>query len=268
MNRINVSLVLYNTRSIEIQRLLRVLRSCSLIDQIYLIDNSESISTIYKSLDVQYIYNNRNIGYGAGHNIAIEQSIKRKVKYHLVINSDIILNENTLIELYAKMESDKLIGIIMPKILNTDSSVQLLPKLLPTPFDLLLRVIKPFKMLFSLKSKQYTLEQYSDQELNVPIISGCFSLFRIEALKNVGSYDENFFMYFEDFDLSRRIHSSYNTIYFPSVAVIHKHERGASKSTKLFLTFIISAVKYFNKYGWYFDRERKKINNTVLSSLK
>jgi len=106
-----------------------------------------------------------------------------------------------------------------------------------------------------------------ETELNVPIISGCFSLFRVEALKRVGLYDEIFFMYFEDFDLSRRIHRNYKTIYYPKVKIIHAYDRGAAKSFTLFSIFIRSAITYFNKYGWFFDGERMKINNTVINQL-
>ena len=265
--KINVSLVLYNTNCSEIQNLLAVLRSSSLINQIFLIDNSETISKMYKTVGVQYIFNNKNLGYGAGHNIAIVESFKQNVKYHLVMNSDVIFNHNIIMDLYEKMESDNMIGIIMPKIFNHDGSVQLLPKLLPSPLDLLLRVVKPLRKIFSEKYNRYTMQKYMGNELDVPIISGCFSFFKVDALKQLGFYDDRFFMYFEDFDLSRRIHSNYKTLYYPKTSVIHSHERGAASNAKLFFIFIVSAIKYFNKYGWIIDRDRVKINQKVCSSL-
>jgi GT2 family glycosyltransferase len=264
---LNVSLVLYNSKYSEVQSLLEVLRSSSLINQIFLIDNSETRSEMYNATGVQYIFNNKNIGYGAGHNIAITHSVSQNVKYHLVMNSDIIIDPNVISELYEKMESDNMIGILMPKILNLDESVQLLPKLLPSPLDLLLRVFKPLRNMFSEKYKSYTMQDYMDNELNVPIISGCFSLFRVDALNKIGFYDDRYFMYFEDFDLSRRIHSNYKTLYYPKTSVIHSHERGAASNVKLFFTFFLSAVKYFNKYGWIVDRDRDMVNKNVYSNL-
>lgn len=264
---LNISIVLYKTEYSQVVQLIDMLRSYVDINKIYLIDNSPQKTEFSGDYRVDYIYNEGNIGFGAGHNIAIRRTIKDGEKYHLVINSDIAIDKPVINALIEKMDQNSNLGIIMPKIMNVDGSVQFLPKLLPTPLDLILRVIKPLKVIFPLKNKQYTLEEYSDRELNVPIISGCFSLFRVEALMNVGCYDENFFMYFEDFDISRRIHSSYDTIYFPSVAAIHRHERGASKNTKLFFTFLISAIRYFNKYGWFFDSERKKHNKTLLNSI-
>ncbi|MCY1560600.1 hypothetical protein D9M68_977500 [compost metagenome] len=103
---------------------------------------------------------------------------------------------------------------------------------------------------------------------NAPILSGCFTLLNLEAIKKVGGYDDNFFMYFEDWDLSRRIHQHYKTLYFPLVSVYHGYESGANKSSRLFKIFVNSAITYFSKWGWFFDSERKKINKKALEQFK
>jgi len=265
---LNVSIVLYKSEYSEITNLVNILKPNTCINHIYLVDNSPTKNNAFESSEIDYIFTGKNLGYGAAHNLAVQKSINDGLDYHLVLNSDISFDTATLETLLQKMEVNSDIGLIMPKILNIDGSVQFLPKLLPTPINLLIRVISPLRKIFYQKNKEYTLENYSEKELNVPIISGCFSLFKVEALKKVGLYDENFFMYFEDFDLSRRIHSKYKTIYYPVVSVVHSHERGAAKSFKLFKIFILSAITYFNKYGWFFDRERSKINNCVLNQIK
>jgi hypothetical protein len=103
---------------------------------------------------------------------------------------------------------------------------------------------------------------------NAPVLSGCFTLFNTEALQKIGFYDDSFFMYFEDWDLSRRIHQKYKTIYYPKVSITHEYESGANKNKKLFIIFIKSAIKFFNKWGWILDRERNKINNSALNQFK
>jgi len=266
--KINISIVLYNSDFNEIYNLVKLLRCNNCVNQIYLVDNSVSPNEFFDAVDVKYIFTGENLGYGCGHNLAIQQSIDAGVKYHLVLNSDIQFQSIVLPALLEKMDEDLEIGMIMPKVLNIDGSVQILPKLLPSPFNLLIRVIRPLQHVFKTKNREYTLEEYYNKELNVPILSGCFSLFRVDALKDVGLYDEKFFMYFEDFDLSRRINSKYKTIYYPEVSIIHAHERGAAKSFRLFKVFVKSAIIYFNKYGWFFDFERKKINKSVLKNLK
>jgi GT2 family glycosyltransferase len=268
MNKaLNVSIVLYKSNINQIINIIELLGNSRSINNIYLIDNSPEITNSFSSYNVQYHFTGKNIGFGAGHNIALQNSINDGVKYHLVLNSDVSFDISVIEALIQKIDLDPNIGTIMPKILNSDGSVQLLPKLLPTPFQVLIRAIKPLRRVFFLNNNEYTLANYTEIEINVPIISGCFSLFRVEVIKEVGFYDTNFFMYFEDFDLSRRIHSKFKTIYYPKVSVIHTHERGAAKSFKLFTIFIKSAISYFNKYGWFFDRKRKIINKEVLDQI-
>lgn len=270
MNDLAISIVIYKHRFKDIEPTLQSVFNFQKPRRIYIINNSPT-DNLYKELlqySVEYIYTNENVGFGAGHNMSFRKSIEEGVKYHLVLNPDISFDENVLKALLKKMEENSEIGLIMPKILNTDGSVQFLPKLLPTPFNLLIRICSPLRKIFHTKNKEYTLENYIEREINVPIISGCFSLFRVEALEKVGLYDELFFMYFEDFDLSRRIHSKFKTIYYPSVSIIHGYDRGATKNFKLFKYFIKSAIIYFNKWGWFIDKERKIINTATLENIK
>ena len=74
-------------------------------------------------------------------------------------------------------------------------------------------------------------------------------------------------MYFEDWDLSRRMHQYYKTVYFPKVSVYHEYESGANKNKKLFMIFIKSGIYYFNKWGWIFDKERIIINKKALNQF-
>jgi GT2 family glycosyltransferase len=75
-------------------------------------------------------------------------------------------------------------------------------------------------------------------------------------------------MYPEDIDLTRRIHQYYKTMFYPYVSIIHEHGQGSYKSLKLLWIHISNMVKYFNKWGWFFDVDRKRINKKVLSQLK
>ena len=103
--------------------------------------------------------------------------------------------------------------------------------------------------------------------MNIPILSGCFMFLRTEALEKVGLFDEHFFMYMEDFDLNRRIHCVYKTIFFPEAVVVHEYQKASYKNIKLLKAHIKSAIYYFNKYGWFFDKERKKANKKTLRDI-
>jgi GT2 family glycosyltransferase len=86
---------------------------------------------------------------------------------------------------------------------------------------------------------------------------------RTRIFEEVGLFDERFFMYLEDVDLSRRIHSQYKTIYYPDIHIYHHYHKASYKRFKHLKYHILSAVKYFNKWGWFIDKERKTINKNA-----
>jgi hypothetical protein len=102
--------------------------------------------------------------------------------------------------------------------------------------------------------------------MDVPYLSGCFMFFRNAALEKSGLFDERFFMYFEDTDLTRRMHRHYRTVYYPHTYICHEYRKDSYKSLRLLGIHILSAVKYFFKWG-VIDRERKIINAAVLEKL-
>lgn len=262
------SIVLFKNEEKLIRKTIESFLSTTLNVKLFLIDNSptDTLKCLANDSRIEYLFMNSNKGFGAAHNIVLKNAPNIS-KYHLVLNPDVYFDSEIISLLIRKMENDTEIGMIMPKILNEDMTPQFLPKLLPSPLDLIIRVFFPKSLFFKQRRQNYVLEKYPDLELNVPIISGCFSIFRLNVLNNIGFYDERFFMYFEDFDISRRIHSKFKTIYCPSVSVVHAYERGAAKNFKLFRIFILSAFSYFNKHGWFFDKERKSFNKRVLSKL-
>jgi GT2 family glycosyltransferase len=103
--------------------------------------------------------------------------------------------------------------------------------------------------------------------MNVPFLSGCFMFFRTSALKQVGLFDERFFLYAEDTDLSRRMHQQFKTLFYPKAEIFHVHARGSYKNFVLTLHNLKSAAQYFNKWGWFYDPIRKEINRNTLLKL-
>ena len=104
--------------------------------------------------------------------------------------------------------------------------------------------------------------------MEVPSLSGCFMFMRVDVLKEVGGFDERFFMYAEDLDLCRRIGEASKTMYYPGVSIYHAYGKGSYKNRKLLKYHICSVVKYFNKWGWILDRKRTQINKVCLERLK
>jgi GT2 family glycosyltransferase len=103
-----------------------------------------------------------------------------------------------------------------------------------------------------------------DKQMNVPYLSGCFMLLRTQAAAEVGLFDERYFMYPEDMDLTRRIHRRYQTIYYPEVSIVHEHSKASYKSLKMFGIHAINMCRYFNKWGWFVDAERERFNRAAI----
>jgi len=267
----SASIVLYKTTFSTIQNLINSLLDSGKIDVLYLIDNSSVDDAFQSIIDnrIIYINNKINIGFGAAHNLAIKKAYELGSQLHFFINPDITLNHDTISGLIESMNSDTSIGLMMPTILNSDGSIQYLPKLLPSPFSIVARKINFILPFFKKYVYKYELRDLPSIGLfDIPIVSGCFSVISREAIQQIGSFDERYFLYFEDWDLSRRISQRYRTVINTSVDVVHEYNSGANKNPILFFIFISSAIKYFLKWGFLFDKVRKRVNKNAIDLIK
>lgn len=267
---ITASIVAYHHRVSEIRQVMNCVLTAS-VDRLYIIDNSldDRLRELEDVSDkVRYIHS-INRGYGAGHNIAISEAMELEATYHVVINPDIYFEEGVLEQLMKYMDAHEKVGLVMPKVLYPNGELQYLCKLLPGPSDLLLRRFFPWKCWLENKNKRYEL-RFADynQEMEVPSLSGCFMFIRISVLKQVGGFDERYFMYAEDLDLCRRIGQVAQTMYYSKVSIFHNYAKGSYKNYKLLKYHICSVIKYFNKWGWIWDAERKIVNKKALDNIK
>lgn len=275
MSQLNGSIVLYHTDENIAARAIKSFLQSSLSRTLFLIDNSkkDGLRKLEK-LDsrIKYIFTGKNLGYGKAHNIALKRSIESNVKYHLILNPDVYFEKGVLEKLYEFMEGNSDVGLVMPKVLYPDGALQYLCKLLPTPFDLFRRRLLNFDVFKKLNEKRNFIFELRFAEykeiMDVPFLSGCFMFIRTEVLKQIGIFDERFFLYLDDTDLSRRIHKISRTVFYPYVHIYHEWGRGSYKSFKLFFYHIKDAFSYFNKWGWVFDKERVLINRSILEKLE
>lgn len=267
---LTASIVTYNTDWGQLHTVLQ----CALradVDHIFVVDNSpnDSLRTNLLKLSekIEYIFGQGNVGYGAAHNIAIRRAFDIQAKYHVVLNPDIVFEPEVIRELSQYMDTHPDVGQVMPKIVYPNGDLQYVCKLVPTPMDLIFKRFLPGRCTqkrmykFQLKFTDY------DREMNVPYLSGCFMFFRVAALQQVGLFDERFFMYPEDIDITRRMHEKFRTMFYPFVTVIHAHAAASKTNKKMLWIHISNMVKYFNKWGWFIDAKRRKINRTTLSNL-
>ncbi|KAB2826954.1 MAG: glycosyl transferase family 2 [Paludibacter sp. 47-17] len=261
---LNISIVLYNHTWNSVGPLIGSLLTVKGLNELFIIDNSPSPSPGFADRGGRYIFTGSNRGYGAGHNIALRKSLQQDVPFHLVINPDIELNPSSVTEMMEYLQQHPDTGLLMPRVVYPDGSLQYLCKLVPTPADLLFRRFLPEKLArkrmvrFEMRNTAYR------HIMEVPYLSGCFMLLRTSTLKEVGLFDERFFMYPEDIDLTRRIHRRYKTVFYPAVTVIHHHEQSSYKNWRMLLIHSVNLVRYFNKWGWWYDPERTQINKRII----
>ncbi|MFX1762836.1 glycosyltransferase family 2 protein [Paraburkholderia sp. A1RI-2L] len=193
-----------------------------------------------------------NVGYGRGHNLAIEQTSSR---YHLVLNPDIDIAPSALFVALGFLDAHPDTGLLTPSIRDDDGGLQYLCRRFPTLTDLLVRGFAPagVRRRFSARLARYEMRDViteSDPLWDPPIASGCFMFFRTEVLKRLEGFDPRYFLYFEDYDLSLRTHEVARIAYVPAVQVVH-HGGGASRKGWAHIKmFGVSAFRFFNRFGW------------------
>ncbi len=250
---LSISLVLYNNEESDITRLVKSIGLISSNFDLYIVDNSDDdrLRKYFLSREnFQYLKLEDNEGFAKGHN-RILRKIKDKYKYHLIINPDVYFNSDVVRPIIAYLEHDLDTMQIVPKILNEDQSIQFTYKYEPRPFDLFARRFLPNNWFASRKENLSKKISLNGEVTEIPIMSGCFMFFRTEILHEIGYLDERFFLYMEDIDFSKRISSRYKSVYFPEVSIIHRHTQGSYNSRYLMHRHMASAIKYYNKHGWY-----------------
>lgn len=267
---LNVSIVLYQPSWEQVLALTQSLLKYTHVRHVFWVDNSPNrIDTLpLQSERVRYIFNGKNLGYGAAHNIAIRESIYDDVPFHLVINPDILITSDTLPTLMSFIQQHPEVGLVMPRVVYPNGELQYLCKLLPTPWNVFGRRFLPQAWIRK-SNERYELRHTGyNRPMNVPYLSGCFMLMRTEAVRRARLFDERFFMYPEDIDLTRRIHRDYLTVFYPHTTVVHQHEKASYRSIKMLWIHIVNMCRYFNKWGWFYDPERKLFNQNTLANTQ
>lgn len=258
---ITASVVTYNTDIEELNNCLADIEA-SMIERVYVIDNSsrDYIEQTCKGFDKAEYIPSENRGFGAGHNIAISEAMAIGSKYHIVMNSDITFKSSAIEVLYNYMENNPDVAQAQPKIVYPNGEIQYTCRLLPTPANLIFRRFLPKSWGKKMDDRYLLKNRDLTKEMNIPYHQGSFIFFRTECFKKVGLFDERFFMYPEDIDITRRMHKFYRTMYVPYTTIIHNHRAESYKNRKMLKIHIINMIKYFNKWGWVFDKERREWN--------
>jgi len=192
-----------------------------------------------------------NVGYGRGHNIAMQGSA---MTYHLVLNPDAVLEPAALGESVRFLASNPDVGMLAPAVHGSDGERQYLCRRYPSVLVLLLRGFAPrwLKRPFAPLLDSYELRDQMDADVvpDVPIASGCFMFARRDVLEAVGGFSPEYFLYFEDYDLSLRMRRMSRIAYVSRVRIVHHGGEAAKKGKTHVRLFLGSALRFFRTHGW------------------
>jgi len=221
---------------------------------VYVIDNASSEHTkeeVTPFLDrITFIQSDRgNIGFGAANNLIINELDSR---YHVIMNPDVYLQDSSsLITLIQYLDDHPDTGMVVPKIVDEQGELQYLCRRNLTVLDLFLRFI-PAKT--GAKRQDYHVMKDMDYNTSfvVEFASGCFMMIRTELFRKLGGFDERFFLYAEDADLTRRVNQTAKTVYVPQAVVCHAWERASYRDPAMTRIHLQSLRQYFRKWGYHF----------------
>ena len=263
--KVRASIVTYRTDPEELTTCVNSLKAAG-VKQVTIVDNSptDSLRPLCGKLGADYIFTGKNLGYGAAHNIALRQSLEQADgEYHLVINSDVYFAPETISLITEFMDSHPEVGQLIPRTVYPDGREQAVVRMLPTPLDVIGRRFFPAGLMRR-RNSRYLLEHVDhSRPFNVAYHQGSFMFLRLDALRRVGLFDERFFMYPEDIDLTRRIHEHYQTLFWPGATITHAHRAASYKSLRMLRIHCVNMIRYFNKWGWFIDPRRRQINRTL-----
>ena len=267
--KITASLVLYRNDPAVYGEAIRSVIESDADVLLSIVDNSPTplVHPLFEDRRVVYRHARANIGFGAGHNRAFD-AVKSRSDVHFIVNPDVSFASTVIGALTAVFEQNVDVTAAMPAVFDDAGQRQHLCKVLPTPMNLIGRRFIPLAALREILDRTYELRELPSEGLvDIPNLSGCFLGMRSASFRQIGGFDERYFMYMEDIDLVRRLGDHGRTVYVPTVEVTHGHARGSYRFNKLRLTHIRSAVRYFSKWGWMIDQTRARRNRNTWRAI-
>lgn len=219
---------------------------------LYAVDNASDDGTLQLLLkladeypQLKVVENKENIGFGAGHDSIINELDS---DFHAVINPDIEIRDDVIARMVSYMSENKDIALLSPRICFPDGRDQILgkkdPKLKYLFASRLRNDEKPSKLL-----REYAmLDEDMTKPFDIENATGCFMLFRTKKFRAAGGFDQRYFMYFEDCDISRQMRTRGRVVYFPDAVIYHVWARDSKRNTKLKLIHIQSMIRYDLKW--------------------
>ena len=225
--------------------------------KVVLVDNgpgaqlAPALRALEPSLSYEVISGHGNVGYGRGNNLSLLSS---DAEFHLVMNPDVSLAPDALHEALRFMAANPQVIILAPEARDAAGERLYLCKRYPSVLALVVRGFAPrfIKNFFEEKLASYEMRDLPRDRpsTGIPLLSGSFMFCRRAPVAAIGGFAEDFFLYFEDFDLSMRAAARGELAWVPAARITHHGGYAAKKGWRHLLLFASSAFKFFNRHGW------------------
>lgn len=192
---------------------------------------------------VHEIRNAQPKGFGANHNQAFQHC---KTPLFAVLNPDIRLDCDPFPQLIEALTASRA-GMAAPSVLTPDGMVEDSARHFPTPSQL-------FDKLLGKGDGRVVFSGQTPQA--VDWAAGMFMLFRTDAFRDVGGFDEDFFLYYEDVDIGVRLwKAGLGVVVHPGVTVVHAAQRASHREPRYLVWHLSSMIRYLLKHGWRLPRQ-------------
>jgi len=221
---VSIVIVSYRCRDLLVE-CLESLRDQKARQQVIVIDNASddgAVSIVRERFpEVELVASDENLGFGRANNLGFEMSRGRNI---LALNPDTVVPPGALDACLAELEAHPDIGLLTPKLVDVEGRLDRRSKRgFPTVWASFCYFTGLDQRLPGRRSQEYTMGWIDeDEQGDVVSVSGAFMLMPAQVLRTVGGFDEQFFMYAEDMDLSIRIaNAGYRVRYWPQVEIVH-----------------------------------------------
>lgn len=207
-----------------------------------------------------------NGGYGRANNTLLRRIAGQAFDAALVMNPDVAVDEQAVARLLLQLAQNPGCGLVVPQLLDMATGEDAHGcKRYPSIAVLATRqfaFLRRFPSLLQLNDRYEYRDWPQEQMLRgVELCSGCFLLARMDFWRALGGFDERYFMYFEDFDLSRRgALQGWEHIHEPAAVVRHAGGGAARKPLRHRIWFVRSAFRFFMSHGWRWWRVGKPLS--------
>ena len=248
--KVSASIVIYNENQNTLQKVIKSFLDIELYKELIIVDNSPSdnLKDFIKTFsNVKYIHSGKNLGFGAGHNLAFRY-LTFQSDIHLIVNPDTYFDALQMKEYILWMFEHQDISLSVPHVFYPDDTYQYTIRHIPTPLDLFKRRLNIGGLFDKYINKDEFHHTSFTETSEIPFAHGCFFIFQTKVFQNLQGFDERFFMYMEDLDIFIRAKKYGKTVLNPNYKIYHEYRKGSSTSLKLLYFHIVSAIKFFWKY--------------------